>query len=87
MDLSPLFDPEYLPIIVGTIVGFGLLAAVLLVPVYRFLEREKEVAEKWTPEALAKRMRERQEANGNGAEAAEDASASDGAGDVSDPSV
>ena len=87
MDLSPLFDPEYLPIIVGTIAGFGLLAAVLLVPVYRFLEREKEVAEKWTPEALAKRMREREEANGTETEAADDRSASNGASDGSSSSV
>lgn len=61
MDFSLLFDPEYLPIIVGTIVGFGLLAAALLVPVYRFLEREQKVAQKWTPEALAERLRQRRE--------------------------
>lgn len=66
MDFSLLFDPEYLPIIVGTIVGFGLLAAALLIPVYRFLEREQKVAEKWTPEALAERARERNEAGGDG---------------------
>ena len=68
MDFSLLFDPEYLPIIIGTIVGFGLLAAALLVPVYRFLEREKKVADKWTPEALAERMREDTQAASNGAE-------------------
>jgi hypothetical protein len=66
MDFSLLFDPEYLPIIVGTIVGFGLLAAVLLVPVYRFLEREKKVAEKWTPDALAERMGDRKERDETG---------------------
>lgn len=87
MDLSPLFDPEYLPIIVGTIVGFGLLAAALLVPVYRFLEREREVAEKWTPEALAERMRERQGTNGTETEAAGDAAASNGDGDLSNSSA
>lgn len=76
MDASPLFDPEYLPIIVGTIVGFGLLAALLLVPVHRFLEREEEVAEEWTPEALAERMRERRETDGKETEATDDASAS-----------
>lgn len=59
MDFSLLFDPEYLPIIVGTLVGFGLLAAILLVPVYRFLERERKVAQEWTPEALAERMQEK----------------------------
>ncbi|MFB6248048.1 MAG: hypothetical protein ABEL97_05710 [Salinibacter sp.] len=60
MDFSLLFDPEYLPIIVGTLVGFGLLAAVLLVPVYRFLERERKVAQEWTPEALAERMQDQE---------------------------
>jgi len=74
MDFSLLFDPEYLPIIVATLVGFGLLAAALLVPVYRFLERERKVAQKWTPEALAERMRERETA-ANGA--ATDAGPSD----------
>jgi hypothetical protein len=74
MDFSLLFDPEYLPIIVATLVGFGLLAAALLVPVYRFLERERKVAQKWTPEALAERMRERETAT-NGA--ATDAGPSD----------
>ena len=78
MDFSLLFDPEYLPIILGTIVGFGLLAAALLVPVYRFLEREQKVAEQWTPEALAERMQERQDTSGNGA------STPDGAGGEAD---
>lgn len=66
MDFSLLFDLEYLPIIVGTLLGFGLLAALLLVPVYRFLERERKVAEKWTPEALAQR-RQDQQSTTNGA--------------------
>ncbi|PSQ95551.1 MAG: hypothetical protein BRD55_09945 [Bacteroidetes bacterium SW_9_63_38] len=68
MDFSLLFDPEYLPIIAGTLVGFGLLAALLLVPVYRFLERERKVAQEWTPEALAERMQEKQSTTTNGAE-------------------
>jgi len=63
MDFSLLFDPEYLPIIVGTIVGFGLLAAALLIPVYRFLEREQQVAQKWTPDALAERLKQRRSAD------------------------
>lgn len=66
MDFSLLFDPEYLPIIAGTLVGFALLAALLLVPVYRFLERERKVAQKWTPEALAERMQEQQASASNG---------------------
>ena len=72
MNASPLFDPQYLPIIVGTLVGFAALAALLLVPIYRFLDREEEVAEDWTPEALAERMRERQQTAANGTEAAEE---------------
>jgi len=76
MDFSLLFDPEYLPIIAATLVGFGLLAALLLVPVYRFLERERKVAEKWTPEALAKRMQERETAT-NGTPDDADADSSD----------
>lgn len=53
MDGSVLFDPQYLPIIIATLVGFGLLAAALLVPVYRFLERERKVSEEWTPDKIA----------------------------------
>lgn len=74
MDFSLLFDPEYFPIIVGTLVGFGLLAALLLVPVYRFLEREQQVAQKWTPEVLAERLQERRSTNGSETEPSEDAS-------------
>lgn len=78
MDATPLFDPEYLPIIAGTLLGFALLAALLLVPIWRFLDREEEVAEKWTPEALAERMRERPESatngEGRGEETSEDGS-------------
>jgi hypothetical protein len=79
MDASPLFDPEYLPIILGTLVGFGALAALLLVPIHRFLDREQEVAEDWTPEAIAERLHE-QEASTDGEEREGDESpAADGA--------
>jgi hypothetical protein len=71
MDASPLFDPEYFPIIAGTLIGFGVLAALLLVPIWRFLNREQEVAEDWTPEAVAERMRERQQTATNGAKSSE----------------
>ena len=71
MDASPLFDPQYLPVIIGTLVGFAALAALLLVPISRFLDREQDVAEDWTPEAIAERMRERQRDGANGAEALE----------------
>ena len=72
MDASPLFDPQYLPIIAGTLVGFAALAALLLMPISRFLDREEEVAEDWTPDALAERMHERQQTAANGTEAAEE---------------
>ena len=72
MDASPLFDPEYLPIIAGTLVGFALLAALLLVPIWRFLDREEEVAEEWTPEAVAERVREQQEGSSDATETAEE---------------
>lgn len=72
MDASPLFDPTYLPVIVVTLVGFAALAAALLVPIWRFLDREQEVAEDWTPEAIAERMRERQQTAANGRDPDED---------------
>lgn len=68
MDASPLFDPTYLPVIAATLVGFAALAAALLVPIYRFLDREEEVAEEWTPEAVAERMRQQQHGATNGTE-------------------
>lgn len=87
MDASPLFDPEYLPIILGTLVGFGALAALLLVPIYRFLDREQEVAEDWTPEAIAERMQERQAStNGHGAEDEESEPAEDAPSESAAPS-
>lgn len=72
MDASPLFDPQYLPVILATLVGFGLLAALLLVPVSRFLDREQEVAEEWTPEAVAERLRQRQETATNGKQSSDE---------------
>ena len=45
-------------IMIIALVGFFLLAAILLVPVYLFLKREKKASEQWTPEAVARRIRE-----------------------------
>ncbi len=45
-------------IMIMALVGFFLLAAILLVPVYLFLKKEKKVSEQWTPEAVARRIRE-----------------------------
>ena len=39
---------EYNGVILLALVGFAALAALLLVPVYRFLKREEKVAESWT---------------------------------------
>ena len=47
-----MFDPDYTWVIIGTTVGFFALAAVLLVPIYKFLKREEKVAEQWTRERL-----------------------------------
>lgn len=67
MDGSVLFDPQYLPIIIATLVGFSVLAAALLVPIWRFLDREQQVAEKWTPDQIAEQLekvrRKREEEN------------------------
>ena len=53
-----LMDASLILIIVIALIGFCLLAAVLLVPVYIFLQREKKISEQWTAEALARRTRE-----------------------------
>lgn len=46
---------SYTSIILLTLFGFLALAAILLVPVYRFLRREEQVARKWTNEEIARR--------------------------------
>ncbi|MCA0269395.1 MAG: hypothetical protein LCH53_09290 [Bacteroidetes bacterium] len=49
MEINP--DPNaYLPLILGTILGFALLAALLLVPVSRFISRERLKGERWNQE-------------------------------------
>lgn len=49
MNINP--DPNaYLPLIVGTIVAFSVLAAILLVPVSRFITRERRKGEAWNQE-------------------------------------
>lgn len=89
MDASPLFDPKYLPIIAATLIGFAALAAMLLVPIYRFLDREEEVAEEWTPEAVAERMQKQQHGAAEGAEGSgqDESSSPETEGASSDSSV
>lgn len=46
---------KYTIVIIVTIVGFAILASILLVPVYRFLKKEEKISEEWTQEALKER--------------------------------
>lgn len=85
MDASPLFDPEYLPVILGTLIGFGLLAALLLFPVSWFLDREQEVAEDWTPEVLAERLRKHRRSTSNGRKTGTESQSSSGEDSEPDP--
>ena len=76
---------SYLPIIILTTVLFTLLAAVLLVPIYRFLKKEEEASLQWTPENVAMRMREHErKVNGNLADQAGGADASGAVGRTDD---
>ncbi|SHK21835.1 hypothetical protein [Rhodothermus profundi] len=52
----------YTLVILGALIGFLVLAALLLVPVYRFLQREDEAAHRFTVEYL----RRQQTAHPNG---------------------
>lgn len=59
----------YTLLIVGTLIGFILLAVLLLAPVHFFLEREKEASKEWTPEKIAERLQKRRAStNGTNAE-------------------
>lgn len=57
---------NYTVIIVLTAVGFGVLAYILLMPVYRFLKREEQVSKQWTHERFAQR-RQQETPSSNGA--------------------
>lgn len=57
-------------VILITLVCFLALAALVLLPVHFFLEREQEVSKEWTEEKLAERLREHQ-ASENGSDASE----------------
>jgi membrane protein implicated in regulation of membrane protease activity len=43
---------DYTLVIILTLVGFIALAAILLVPVYRFLKREERESKQWSREEL-----------------------------------
>jgi len=46
---------DYTAIIIATFFGFFALAAIVLIPVYRFLNKEERLSRAWTVEALAKK--------------------------------
>lgn len=53
-------------VILGSIVGFLLLAFILLYPVYRFINREEEASRSWTPNQIAHRQRRRGDGHADG---------------------
>lgn len=59
------FDNAYW-VILGSIVGFLLLAFILLYPVYRFLNREEELSRSWTPKQIARRQQRRGDGHATG---------------------
>lgn len=62
-------------VIFGSVVGFLVLAFILLYPVLRFINREEEASREWTPDEIARAAR-RHRHGGNG-----------GAGDTPDKEV
>ncbi|MEZ4699981.1 MAG: hypothetical protein R2834_06600 [Rhodothermales bacterium] len=50
--MVPLDFVNYGPLILMTLLGFFGLAALLLVPVYRFLKREERISANWTVDQL-----------------------------------
>ncbi len=52
-------EGDYWVVIVVTTIAFGALAAMLLVPVYRFMRREEQMLEEVTEEELTAEARRR----------------------------
>lgn len=52
-------ESDYTVVIIVAFVGFVALAALLLVPVWRFLRREEESARQWTSERIAEPTEDR----------------------------
>jgi hypothetical protein len=67
----------YALIIAATLIGFCGLAWLLLAPIWRFLDREEKVSERWTKEALARRRRRQ----GNGQDAGPNPASPDASSD------
>src|SRR5690606_9698632 len=53
------FMDEYGLIIVLALIGFIVVAALVLYPVYKFLLRQEEISRDWTEEKLAERLSKR----------------------------
>ncbi len=48
---------KYLIAIILTTIGFFALAAILLVPVWRFLNKEEKISEEWTKDKISELKR------------------------------
>ncbi len=68
---------DFTLIIILTLVGFAVLAYLLLMPVYRFLQREEQASERWTHEELRRRQRAQEAPSGDGAGGAQSGEAAD----------
>ena len=55
---------EYAPAIIIAFLGFVALAAILLIPVYRFLKQEEEAGRQWTQE-IERRRSDHLDSNGS----------------------
>lgn len=53
-------------VIAGSIVGFLVLAFILLYPVHRFLNREEGVSRSWTQDEIARRQQRRGDGSAEG---------------------
>lgn len=62
---------EYGLIIVLALIGFIVVAALVLYPVYKFLLRQEEISRDWTEENLAERLSKRKSGS-NGEETREE---------------
>ncbi|PEN05405.1 hypothetical protein CRI93_12875 [Longimonas halophila] len=67
-----IMDAQFWLITIPTLLIFFSLAAALLVPIWRFLDREQEVSKQWTPEAVARRIEEQEEEERDEESASED---------------
>ncbi len=73
-------------IIILATAGFFLLAAILLIPIYRFLLKEEKISEQWTAESIAASIENRHSPT-NGDRSKDDPSANDrGGASIHDPS-